>query len=128
MNKIITCHLILISIVFIGSACKKDRQKATINSCNLANSLKTVTGTKGVVRYNTAIEDYVVYSSIEGTYDSQDVGVSCNLPESYKKEGVEIIFNGKYYQYPRQVEGKIPGQTYYILELSTIEEPNGNSK
>lgn len=112
---------ILTSTILMGSGCEKDQLAVDLTPCNLSDMIKPVSNSKGMVWFNSSINSYIIYVGIEGTYDSQDVGVVCNLPTKYQVNGLKVIFSGKYFKYQKDVLQKLPGQTYYNLELSKIE-------
>lgn len=118
--KTYTYYIILSLLLIIGNGCKKGQFVGELESCNLSNIIKTTSDTKGTMYFNSSLNSYAIYVGIEGTYDSQDVGIVCNLPEKYKVDGQKIIFSGNYSKYDKVVQQQIPGQTYYNIELIRI--------
>lgn len=98
----------------------------TVMVCN--SDRKTVSkfsDASGFVQFNQFSQDYALYASVPGTYDSQDIGLPCNLPEEFKKDGLKVKFSGKYKELavkpsPNQVP-IFAGQVYYYLEISKIQ-------
>ena len=124
MKTITKMVLIVISIIMMGSGCEKDQSNIDIKSCNLSNMVKPASNLRGTVWFKSSINSYAIYVGVEGSYDSQDVGIVCNLPEKYQVDGLKIMFSGKYFKYEKDIFQQLPGQTYYILELSKIELEN----
>lgn len=107
-------------------SCDKEK-KASISdfdvikeSCNLKNPIKSIYESMGSVKYSDRAKAYCIFTSIEGTYDSVNVGVVCNLPESYKKDGIKVLYSGNYFKYDVNFT-LIPGETFYSLELEKIK-------
>ncbi len=120
MKSIKIIPLIIASIIMMGNGCKDDELNIEIKSCNLSNIIKTTSDLEGTIWFNSPLNSYAIYVGIAGSYDSQDVGIACNLPEKYKIDGQKIIFSGNYAKYDKVVPQKIPGQTYYVIELTRI--------
>jgi len=123
MKSIIKMFIVVVSMIVMGS-CEKDQSDVDIQSCNLSNLVKDVSDLEGTVWFNSSTNSYAIYVSIPGSYDSQDVGIVCNLPEKYQVDGLKIVFNGKYFIYEKDVLLTPSGQTYYYLELSNIRSKN----
>ncbi|HYK76771.1 MAG TPA: hypothetical protein VEV16_07330 [Daejeonella sp.] len=126
MRALIKISVIVILIMAIGSSCEKDIVATEIKPCNLSNSIKSASNLHGVVGLNSSVNSYAIHVSIQGTYDSQDVGFVCNLPEKYRVDGLKIVFSGKYFKYENKDLQQIPGQSYYILELDEIQVEANN--
>ena len=120
MKSIKIIALIITSIVIMGSGCKDDELISEINSCKLTNIIKTTTDLEGTIWFNSSLNSYAIYVGISGTYDTQDVGIVCNLPEKYKVDGQKIVFSGNYAKYDQVIPLKIPGQIFYVIELTKI--------
>lgn len=84
--------------------------------------METVNGLEGQVWFNTTLQEYAIYVSVSGTYDTQCVGVPCSLPEELKKDGAQVVFSGAFKDYGKEPAGLVAGQTYYYLDLSEIRE------
>ena len=86
------------------------------------NPVKKITNQDGIIWFNNSQKNYAVYVGVSGSYDSQLVGIVCNLPKDFEMEGLEIIFSGFYYDYDKIVSDIILGQKYYYLELCEIKK------
>ena len=84
-------------------------------------TVKEADGLEGQIWFNKAVQEYAIYVSVDGTYDTQYVGIPCELSEEFKKEGLRVVFSGKYKDFSKQPTTVMPGQTYYYLNLSKIE-------
>lgn len=116
--------LMLIGTLGVSSSCgKEDIKSMELSDCSLENFVKSTSDTKGYIWYNSEFQDYALYIGIEGNYDSQDVGVVCNLPDKYKNDGQMLLFSGNFYEYTESVAKKLPGQEFFFIELSRINNP-----
>jgi hypothetical protein len=82
--------------------------------------VKSVTEAKGFVWYGEQVKPYAIFAGIPGTFDGQDIGIVCDLPEQFEVEGIAATFSGNYYPNSEYVS-QMPGQTYYYLELTKIK-------
>ena len=64
--------------------------------------------------YYTAPGDNEVF------YDSQDVGVVCNFPDSLKVHGLNVTFSGDLKVYDGELKPLFPGDTLYHLLITNI--------
>ena len=97
-----------------------DKETLESGGCDFDNYIKSVEDAKGIIWFDSITQSYSVFTGIDGSYDLQDVGIPCNLPDDYHAERLEISFSGKYYgcdDFPP----RIPGQTYYYLKITKIE-------
>ncbi len=117
--------LIVVGLVFIANTCSKEDITPELSKCNLKNVVKSVSEVSGTIWFDSQSQTYAIYRGIDGTYDAQEIGVVCNLPENYKKEGKKIAFSGKYYE-NQDFSPQIPGQEYYYLELTKIDISKDN--
>lgn len=108
--------IISLFLFFLGMGCENKFGKP----CDVGEVVKSVNDKKGFIWYDSQSRTYSVFASIEGTYDSQDIGIPCDMPDNYKKEGIEILFSGNYFKC-KEFSPSIPGQTYYYLELIKIK-------
>lgn len=89
--------------------------------CGVPNSsVKKVSGQAGKVYYNTYEKAYTIVVTIPGTFDSQDIGVLCNIPQELKTDGLSVKFDGEYRKYDKQPSVVIGGQKFYYLLLSKV--------
>jgi len=103
----------------MGGNCQKENI-VELKDCDLENVEKSVAETKGTIWFDTQAQAYSVFTGIEDTYDSQDIGIVCNLPDNFKTEDLKILFSGNYYKC-EEFTPLIPGQKYYYLELTKIK-------
>ena len=120
--------IIFVTFFIMSSGCKKEQLISELASCNLSNIIKSTSNTEGTIWFNTSQNSYAIYVGISGDYDTQDVGIVCNLPEKYKVDGQKIIFSANYSKYDKFVYQLIPGQTYYNLELISISKIDNSKK
>ena len=119
MIKISILRIVFAGGLLLAGASCQEESKLQFEDCKPGDFAKTVTATKGTIWYDTQAQAYAIYCGIEGTYDSQDIGIVCGLSDDYKTEGVEVLFNGDYYTCD-EFAPRIPGQTYYYLVLTEI--------
>lgn len=115
---------VVFGLLLMGSNCGTEDADDLIQ-CDLKNLVKTVSGVSGTIWFDSQAQAFAIFRGIDGTYDSQDVGVVCNLPDSYKSEGIKVVFSGKYFE-NKVLISQIGGQEYYNLELTRIELMQGN--
>lgn len=106
--------VVFLFILLFGASCEKDKDVNRL-------IVKSVSDSKGTIWLDVQSQKYSIYSGLEGTYDSQDIGIACNLPDSFKIEGFEILFSGNYYPC-NAFSPSIPGQTYYFLDITKIKQ------
>lgn len=113
---ILKAGIISLLLFIVGMACDDKLS----GECDLKDVVKSVSDRKGIIWYDSLSHSYAVFAGIEGTYDSQDIGIPCDMPDNYNKAGLEIIFSGNYYKC-EDFSPIIPGETYYYLELTKIK-------
>lgn len=119
MTKMKYLNIIFMGLLLMGGNCQKENI-VELGDCDLENVEKSVTETKGTIWFDTQAQAYSVFTGIEGTYDSQNIGIVCNLPDNFKTENLKILFSGNYYKC-EEFTPLIPGQKYYYLELTKIK-------
>ena len=120
-------HILINLIVFCSLLCYQCKQKAVtvLADCQTdycqtqSRVIKSVTNETGRVFYNQFEQRYMIIVST-GTYDSQDVGLLCDLPAEFRHDGLRIIFSGSYRAMCNRPPVFFAGQTYYYLQISTI--------
>jgi hypothetical protein len=114
---ILKTGFIFLLLFIVGMTCDNN---LNFKECDLKDIVKSVSNKKGIIWYDSLSHSYSVFASIEGNFDSQDIGIPCDMPYSYKKEGLEILFSGNYFKCA-EFSPTIPGQTYFYLELTSIK-------
>lgn len=101
------------------TGCDKEKTAVGPNGekCFSAKAIKSVKGQNGLVYYHPQEELYAIYVSMPGTYDSQDVGFLCEVPDDLRKDGLTVNFSGSYYPYKEDRKPPTGGTEYYFLEL-----------
>ena len=121
MTSIKTLAASLFLLCFVGSGCQEDAD-ALNNSCApTARSVKQAKDQVGTVFFNTTEQRYAIISAIPGTFDSQDVGFVCNLPNNLQQDGQKVVFSGTYRTYTGNAPFGPVGTTYYYLDLRQVE-------
>lgn len=92
--------------------------------CIFDSLIQTRVEGKGTIWYDDEAKAYAVFTSVEGGFDSQLIGVACNLPDEFKVKGLEVVFTGAYYKCD-QYKPRFPGQTYYFLKVYSIRRRQG---
>lgn len=88
------------------------------NSCNAKEFVKTVKNATGIIYF--ADSTYIVRTAHANTYDSVDIGFVCNIPDSLKKDGLKLQFDGQYFEYDGTEKSPFIGTTYYYVSLSNV--------
>ena len=89
---------------------------------NLPPNQLEVVDVEGVVRfwdYNDYNKFYIVVY-VKGTIDSAVLGFVDDLDESFKQEGLSVIFSGTYEKSDSNPTTRIGGQDIYSLSLTAI--------
>lgn len=118
MKRIFDFKIAAIAFLFLSGSCQKD-STLELGDCNLKDVVKSVSNEKGTIWYETQSQSYAVFTGVDGSYDSQIIGLICNPSDTHKVEGVKITFSGNYYNC-EEFTPLIPGQEYYYLELTKI--------
>ncbi len=118
MERAVRC----VSILFLGVflmvvGCSKE--EAVVEGFERGEEVKRVSGVKGVIGYVAEAEMFAIFVGVDGSYDSQDVGLVSFISEEFQVEGLEVVFDGVYYSYGG-ISPSIPGQVYYYLDVSAI--------
>jgi cytochrome c-type biogenesis protein CcmE len=112
---------VLMFTMLIVSCAKNEpdaQTKLSRAGCDSGIVVKTAKNKVGLVSYIQAENQYLVNFHEPGTYDSVDVGYTCNLPEKFRQEGLRVVFSGVYRKHP--VPSILGGYTNYYLELTKI--------
>ena len=118
--KTTTLSFLLGALLLGAGSCTKDADPELL-CAPISSYAKPVTDLEGVIRLDQALQQYVVWRAIPGTYDSVDVGVVCgDLPTHLKAAGTKVRFSGIYRGYGRSAPTSPVGTTYYYLEISNI--------
>jgi hypothetical protein len=122
MQNVTACCL-LGALLLGASGCKKDQDAQGPNGACAAQGLavKTVVDLDGTVRFDAAVQQYVIYRAVPGTYDSVEVGVVCGaLPANLQVANTRVRFSGTYRAYGNPPQAGPVGSTYYYLELTKV--------
>lgn len=103
--------------MIIGS-CKTEVALAP-RCANAGALIKQVKSESGVVYYDSTQSSYFI--RVPNSFDSHDLGYTCNLTTDYQKPGLKVKFSGTYYQSDKQL-GFVAGDKTYSLSLSSIQE------
>lgn len=114
--------LIWISILTMSFSSCTDKAPIIQNEdCMSGKIQKSVKDRSGKVYYNSLEKKYAIHVSEQGTFDSQDIGFLCNPPDSLKKDGLAVTFDGDYYAYEKGRVAPIGGATYYYLQILKLK-------
>ncbi len=97
-------------------ACKK--QELTADCGNGTAYVKEVKWADGRVYLDSAQQRYIL--RVPNSFDSHDVGYLCNLPLEFQKEGLEVQFSGRYFEYGKQAFG-VAGDKFYYLAVDEVK-------
>lgn len=124
--KTTTLYFLLGTLLLGAGGCTKEDNpiiELPYVPCALTSSYaKQVTDLEGIIRLDQALQQYVVWRAIPGTYDSVDIGVVCgDLPASFKTVGAKVRFSGVYRGgYRQPTPASLAGTSYYYLEINRI--------
>ncbi|MFD1470128.1 hypothetical protein ACFQ48_18005 [Hymenobacter caeli] len=120
--KNITAYCLL-GTLLLAAGCKKDQDaQGPYGTCApQSQTVKTVADVVGTVRFDAAVQQYLIYRAVPGTYDSVDLGVVCGaLPAALQVAGTQVLFSGTYRAYSNPPRMGPVGQDYYYLELTKV--------
>lgn len=112
----------LLSLMFCISC--QETELPILAQCGESKVVKKAKKQKGIFRYDSYLNRYIISVHEPNTIDVVDVGLICNMPDittlpSVAEEGRTVIFSGKYRQ--SDEVPAIAGTIYYELELGKIE-------
>ncbi|WP_147407486.1 hypothetical protein [Reichenbachiella sp. MSK19-1] len=84
--KIKVVVFLVFCLMILASGCQEETSDE-VGVCGETDLVKEETDHTGVIYYHSEEVAYAIYSSIEGTIDSQDVGILCSLEEEYQVDG-----------------------------------------
>ncbi|TPG63683.1 hypothetical protein EAH73_16665 [Hymenobacter nivis] len=111
------------ALLLVFGGCKKDQDAQGPNGTCAAQSpiIKTVADLDGTVRFDAAVQQYLIYRAVPGTYDSVELGVVCGtLPADLQVADAPVRFSGTYREYANPPQAGPAGRTYYYLELTKV--------
>lgn len=124
-------QLMLLSFFILINGCGKDNDLSS--GCDLAscdpqkNTVRAVTDQSGSIGYSQEEEKWLIIVAIPNTYDSQDIGIVCTgLPEKFQEIGRKVTFSGEYKEKCDKTKGVLPGQTYFYLHVTEIDNGEEN--
>ncbi len=108
------------------SNCGTDKNDAAPKNTNTETCfdgeiIKSVKAQTGTIYYHPVENQYALYVSIPGTFDSQDVGFICDKLDTLKKDGLKVNFSGNYFSYKKDRVPPIGGQKYYFLDITSFK-------
>jgi hypothetical protein len=105
-------------LTLLMAACDNNEPESSLSGCDRGKVVKKAKNRAGQVSFIPSENSYLIQYAEPGTYDSVDMGYTCNLPEEFKQAGLKVIFSGDYRKYP--VASPLGGYTNYYLELTDI--------
>ncbi|MGI4886709.1 MAG: hypothetical protein ACRYFR_17270 [Janthinobacterium lividum] len=121
--KSATVYCLFGALLLAASGCKKDQDAQGPNGTCATQSaaVKTAVDLDGTVQFDAAVQQYVIYRAVPGTYDSVDLGVVCGpLPAGLQVAGAPVRFSGTYREYGNPPRLGPVGQAYFYLELTKV--------
>jgi hypothetical protein len=107
-----------VSLLLIISSCKTEEPLAP-RCANAGALVKQVKNVSGVVYFDSTQSSYFI--GVPNSFDSHDLGYTCNLSTEYQKSGLRVKFSGTYYQSDKQL-GFVAGDKNFYLSLIFIQE------
>ena len=114
-------HLIMIrrlflwaflSVTFCLSACHKQEAIPLKNCPNAGDFVRQANNLIGTVFYDSTQGRYGI--QVATSFDSADMGYTCNLPADYQKELLKVRFSGSFYAYDKPVKAPAGYRVYYL--------------
>lgn len=123
----ISFRLFTVTLIFLASVSCQETECAGRGDCNTCSSrtVKEVSNRPGRVSYHEEESKWMIVHSVEGTFDSQDLGILCDsLPKEFQQIGTKVLFSGEFKSYDKDARPPIPGQTFYYLYISQLKMRN----
>jgi hypothetical protein len=89
--------IVSLTFLLILEGCEEEELQE-LGDCNMEVLVKSVSQAKGFVRYEEQEKSYAILGLIPGKFDSQDIGVVCNLSEIFEVVSPVVSISGNYYQ------------------------------
>ena len=102
-------------------SCSGNDDTKSICDCNNETNAVTVENIEGTIHFNENIKMWYISVPEEGTFDSVQMFLPCNLAETYKKENIKVIFSGRAFDFTSKLNGVPAGSTYKCIEISSIK-------
>lgn len=125
-------HLLVYAMLFAG--CQKDDLpgsedsqeeqapvRETLAGIQAGERLGSVRGALGCVHLNAELGLWYIAVTAPGTYDSVVFYYVANMEESFRREGLDVVFSGEYYA-ALNAPVAPAGYEIYVVELSEIVE------
>ncbi len=78
---------------------------------------------EGIIGYWQSLKKHTVNFSMPGTYDAQITGIiDSDLDESFKKQGLKVVFSGKIYKNAETPKPMMGGQEVFWISLESIDK------
>ncbi|OWP64068.1 hypothetical protein CDA63_06285 [Hymenobacter amundsenii] len=110
--------LLLMALLSFGS-CKKDCGISPAGCATEGPIRMRADNWQGLVKFDSALNAFVVRYAVPGTFDSVYYGVACGLPEALQSEGQKVEFSGNYRDHPGSGQILAAGSKYYALEITS---------
>ena len=107
-------------LLFLVNSCKKE-EAPSAHCANAGAFVKQVKNIRGEIYYDSNQSRY--YIRVPNSFDSYDIGYTCNLAAEYQVNGQKVNFSGSYYDFGQPVSG-IAGNKDYYLSLEFILPTN----
>lgn len=104
-------------MVSFSLACERQEAVPVASCSNAGAFVRKDKKIDGTVFYNSTLGSYGI--QVATSFDSADMGFTCNLPVEYQKELLKVRFSGSYYEYDKPIKGPA-GYRFYYLTVESI--------
>lgn len=121
MNLFVTrlSSSLLLLMVYCSLGCERQEAIPVVSCSNAVTFVRKAKKVEGTVFYNSSMGSYGI--QVATSFDSADMGFTCNLPVEYQKDLLKVRFSGSYYQYDEPINGAA-GYRFYYLTVESIDK------
>ncbi|MVM37926.1 hypothetical protein GO730_10500 [Spirosoma sp. HMF3257] len=117
MKRLILICSLFVAITIYVSACEQEKVVLSVPCPNAGTFVKQANKLTGTVYYDSTKKSYGI--QVATSFDSADMGYTCNLPTEFQKEQLKVRFTGSYYMYDKPINGPA-GYKFYYLSLESV--------
>ena len=113
MKKSILALLVLTVFCFLSCERQELGEAVPAGSCSQTGAfVRKNKDVAGVVLYDSTNKSYKI--QVVTSFDSADIGITCNLPAEYQENFLKVRFSGNYYEYDKPAVLPVGYRIYYL--------------
>lgn len=120
MKRLLSISIFYLVLGFLVLSCQQE-DTPSANCLNAGAYVKRTRNVKGDVYYDSTQSSWLI--RVPNSFDSHDIGYTCNLASEFQQNGLKVQFSGSYYEYDKTVYG-VAGNKYFYLSLESVSSAN----